>query len=230
MLIGPQNLAPHLTEVRLRIKGAAERAGRDPASVTLVAVTKTKPVALIRQAAALGVTDFGENYLQEAEEKMSALQDLGLTWHFIGAVQSNKTRSIAAAFSWVHGVDRLKTAQRLAEQRPFHAPPLNVCLQVELVPEQSKGGVSAERLGELAAQIHHLPRLRLRGLMCIPPALHDAAAQAAIFDRLAGMLAQLNARGLKLDTLSMGMSEDYEIAIGAGATMVRIGTAIFGSR
>ncbi len=230
MLIGPQNLVSRLTEVRSRIKRAAEAHRRDPAAITLIAVSKTKPAALIRQAAALGVTDFGENYVQEAAEKMDALRDLQLTWHFIGAIQSNKTRVIAESYSWVHGIDRLKTAQRLSEQRPFHSPPLNVCIQVELVPEQTKAGVCPETLPELAAQIHLLPRLRLRGLMCLPPAMHDARVQSGVFERLAGLLAQLNSQGLKLDTLSMGMSEDFELAIGAGATMVRVGSALFGAR
>lgn len=230
MLIGPQNLAPHLTEVRSRINRAATAAGRDPSSITLVAVTKSKPESLIRQAAALGVTDFGENYVQEAAEKMLALQDLPLTWHFIGAIQSNKTRLIAAGYHWVHSVDRLKTAQRLSEQRPFHAPPLNVCIQVELVPEQSKGGVGPDELRELVQAIQQLPRLRLRGLMCLPPPLRDTGEQIALFARMTALLRQLNAQGLKLDTLSMGMSEDFELAIGAGATLVRIGSAIFGSR
>ena len=230
MLIGPQNLAPHLTEVRSRINRAATAAGRDPTAITLVAVTKSKPAALIRQAAALGVTDFGENYVQEAAEKIQALQDLPLTWHFIGAIQSNKTRTLAASYQWVHSVDRLKTAQRLSEHRPFHAPPLNVCIQVELVPEQSKGGVAVDELPDLAAAVQQLPRLHLRGLMCLPPPMQAPGEQRALFERLAALLRQLNAQGLKLDTLSMGMSEDFELAIGAGATLVRIGSAIFGSR
>jgi PLP dependent protein len=230
MLIGPQNLAPPLTEVRSRINRAATAAGRDPASITLVAVTKSKPAALIRQAAALGVTDFGENYVQEAAEKMQALQDLPLTWHFIGAIQSNKTRILAASYQWVHSVDRLKTAQRLSEHRPFHAPPLNVCIQVELVPEQSKGGVAVDELPDLTAAVQQLPRLCLRGLMCLPPPMQAPGEQRALFERMAALLRQLNAKGLKLDTLSMGMSEDFELAIGAGATLVRIGSAIFGSR
>ncbi len=230
MLIGPQNLAPHLTEVRSRINRAATAAGRDPTAITLVAVTKSKPAALIRQAAALGVTDFGENYVQEAAEKIQALQDLPLTWHFIGAIQSNKTRTLAASYQWVHSVDRLKTAQRLSEHRPFHAPPLNVCIQVELVPEQSKGGVAVDELPDLAAAVQQLPRLCLRGLMCLPPPMQAPGEQRALFERLAALLRQLNAQGLKLDTLSMGMSEDFELAIGAGATLVRIGSAIFGSR
>lgn len=230
MLIGPQNLAPFLTEVRSRISSAALAVGRDPAGITLVAVTKTKPVGLIRAAAALGVTEFGENYVQEATEKIAELADLRLNWHFIGAVQANKTRSIAQSFGWVHGVDRLKIAQRLSEQRPFHAPPLNVCIQVELEPEPSKAGAAPSEVAELAAHMAKLPRLRLRGLMCIPPPLRDPDRQAGYFQQVTQLLAQLNAQGHALDTLSMGMSEDFEIAIRAGATMVRIGSAIFGVR
>jgi hypothetical protein len=230
MLISPQNLLPRLTEVRSRIISAAAGAGRDPAGITLVAVTKTKPAALIREAAVQGVTDFGENYLQEATAKMAELADLTLTWHFIGALQSNKTRAVAQNFAWVHGVDRLKIAQRLSEHRPFHAPPLNVCIQVELEPEPSKAGVAPGQVDALASQVAVLPRLKLRGLMCIPPPTHDPRLQAGHFEHLAQLLRQLNARGHALDTLSMGMSEDFEIAIRAGATMVRVGSAIFGAR
>ena len=230
MLIGPQNLVLQLTQVRSRIDQAAQAAGRDPSSVTLVAVSKSKPVELIRAAAALGVTDFGENYVQEAIEKIDALRELNLTWHFIGAIQSNKTRDIAERFGWVHGVDRLKIARRLSEQRPFHAPPLNICIQVALVPEDTKGGVAPAGLPELAAGIQELPRLKLRGLMCMPPAMKEASAQRILFERAARLREDLNASGLKLDTLSMGMSDDFELAVSAGATMVRIGSAIFGSR
>jgi PLP dependent protein len=230
MLIGPQNLVSRLTEVRSRIRSAAEAAGRDPAGITLVAVSKTKPAALIREAAVQGVTDFGENYLQEATAKMAELADLPLTWHFIGALQSNKTRPVAQNFAWVHGVDRLKIAQRLSEHRPFHAPPLNVCIQVELEPEAGKAGVEPGAVSALAAQVAELPRLKLRGLMCIPPPMTDPARQAALFQRMSQLLSQLNATGHALDTLSMGMSEDFEIAIRAGATMVRVGSAIFGAR
>jgi PLP dependent protein len=230
MLIGPQNLVLPLTQVRSRIDQAARAAGRDPSSVTLVAVSKSKPAELIRAAAKLGVRDFGENYVQEAMEKIEALRDLDLTWHFIGAIQSNKTRDIAERFSWVHSIDRLKVAQRLSEQRHFHAPALNVCIQVALVPEDTKGGVGPAAVAALAAQIHALPRLKLRGLMCIPPPVQDAAARRGLFERLAHLREDLNASGLALDTLSMGMSDDFETAIGAGATIVRIGSAIFGSR
>ncbi len=170
MLIGPQNLAVHVNHVRSRIIRAALAAGRDPASVTLVAVSKAKPAESVRAAATAGVTDFGENYLQEALGKMDRLADLALHWHFIGGIQSNKTRAIAERFEWVHSVDRLSLARRLAEQRPFHAPALNVCIQVALLPESTKGGVDPAILTELALPVAELPRLRLRGLMCDPAA------------------------------------------------------------
>jgi PLP dependent protein len=230
MLIDPQNLTVHVNRVRSRIRQAAMAAGRDPDAVTLVAVTKAKTAEDIRLAATAGVTDFGENYLQEAEGKMDQLADLKLQWHFIGGIQSNKTRIIAERFDWVQSVDRFRVARRLSEQRPFHAPPLNVCIQVALVPEPTKGGVPPEGLNELARAIAVLPRLRLRGLMCVPPPQPDAAAERAVFARLRAALEDLNAGGLKLDTLSMGMSGDFESAIAEGATLVRIGTALFGAR
>jgi PLP dependent protein len=198
--------------------------------VTLVAVTKAKTAESVRLAATAGVTDFGENYLQEALAKMDQLADLPLQWHFIGGIQSNKTRPIAERFDWVHGVDRLNVARRLSEQRPFHAPPLNVCLQVALDPEPTKGGVSPDGLESLAADVAALPRLKLRGLMCVPPPQRAPEAQRPVFARLRVALQELNAAGLKLDTLSMGMSADFECAIAEGATLVRIGTALFGSR
>jgi PLP dependent protein len=230
MLIGPQNLTLHVNHVRSRIRHAAIAAGRDPESVTLVAVTKAKTAESVRLAATAGVTDFGENYLQEAEGKMDQLADLKLQWHFIGGIQSNKTRIIAERFDWVQSVDRFGVARRLSEQRPFHAPPLNICIQVALVPEPTKGGVPPEGLKELARAIAELPRLRLRGLMCVPPLQPDTAAERAVFARLRTALEDLNAGGLKLDTLSMGMSGDFESAIAEGATLVRIGTALFGAR
>ncbi len=230
MLIGPQNLTLPVNHVRSRIGSAANAAGRDPATVTLVAVTKTKTAETIRLAATAGVTDFGENYLQEALSKMDNLADLALRWHFIGAIQSNKTRAIAERFDWVHSVDRLSIAKRLSEQRPFHSPPLQVCIQVAVVPEPTKAGALPGALPELAAAVAGLPRLQLRGLMCLPPPQPEAAAQRAVFAQLRGALQDLNARGLKLDTLSMGMSADFESAIAEGATLVRIGTALFGAR
>jgi len=230
MLIGPQNLTLHVNHVRSRIRSAAIAAGRDPDSITLVAVTKAKSAESVRLAATAGVTDFGENYLQEAEAKMDQLADLKLTWHFIGGIQSNKTRTIAERFDWVQSVDRFSVARRLSEQRPFHAPPLNVCIQVALVPEPTKGGVAPDALAELATAMAGLPRLNLRGLMCVPPPQPNAAAERAVFSKLRAALTDLNAGGLKLDTLSMGMSGDFESAIAEGATLVRIGTALFGAR
>jgi pyridoxal phosphate enzyme (YggS family) len=230
MLIGPQNLTHNVNHVRSRINEAAKAAGRDPATVTLVAVTKAKAAESMRGAATAGVTDFGENYLKEALGKREALKDLPVRWHFIGALQSNKTRPVADCFDWIHSIDRLSIARRLSEQRPFHAPPLNACIQVALVPEPTKGGIEPDQLTELAENMAGLPRLRLRGLMCIPPPQPDERSERALFARLRGLLEGLNARGLELDTLSMGMSADFESAIAEGATMVRIGTAIFGER
>jgi pyridoxal phosphate enzyme (YggS family) len=230
MLIDPQNSTLHVNEVRFRMQKAATAAGRDPAAVTLVAVSKAQTAESVRLAATAGVTDFGENYLQEALPKMDRLADLHLTWHFIGAIQSNKTRAIAERFDWAHSIDRLSVARRLSEQRPFHAPPLNVCIQVELVAEPNKGGVAPAQVAELAAAAALLPRVRLRGLMCIPPPQPDRAAERVVFARLRTLLEELNAGGHKLDTLSMGMSADFESAIAEGATLVRIGTAIFGAR
>jgi pyridoxal phosphate enzyme (YggS family) len=230
MLIDPQNLRLHVNHVRSRIYSAAKAAGRDPAEVTLVAVSKGKSAELMRAAATAGVTDFGENYLQEALGKIDQLADLRLTWHFVGGIQSNKTRAIAERFDWVHSIDRLAVARRLSEQRPFHAPPLNLCIQVAVVPEPGKGGLEPGNLRELAVRTADLPRVRLRGLMCIPPPLPDAAAQRAVFSQTKVMLDGLIAGGLPLDTLSMGMSADFESAIAEGATHVRIGTALFGAR
>jgi pyridoxal phosphate enzyme (YggS family) len=184
----------------------------------------------VRSAALAGLTQFGESYLQEALGKIAALAELSLTWHFVGRIQANKTRDIAEHFSWVHGVDRLRIAERLAAQRPYHAPALNVCLQVKLGAEESTGGVAPAALPSLVAQVAQLPRLKLRGLMCVPPPATDTAAQRLPFAELAALLRQLNADGAKLDTLSMGMSADFEAAICEGATIVRIGTALFGAR
>jgi len=230
MLIGPQNLTAHVNHVRSRISHAALAAGRNPDAVTLVAVTKGKSAETIRQAATAGVTDFGENYLKDALPKMDQLGELAVQWHYIGQIQSNKTRPIAQRFAWVHSLDRLGLAQRLSEQRPFHAPPLQVCLQVALISEPAKGGVAPALLPQLAASVAQLPRLQLRGLMCIPPPQSQLSAERALFARLRQLKDELNANGLKLDTLSMGMSADFESAIAEGATMVRIGTALFGAR
>lgn len=228
--MGPQNLPEQLEKLRNRIASAARSAGRSVDSVTLLAVGKGHPANLLRAAAALGVRDFGESYVQEAVEKIGALGDLGLTWHFIGRLQANKTRTVSAHFDWVHGVDRLKIAERLSEQRPFHAAPLNICLQVNVAGELTKGGVEPGQLPELAAAVARLPRLKLRGLMCIPPDEDDPARQRHWFAAMRRELELLNAAGLGLDTLSMGMSGDFESAILEGATVIRIGTALFGER
>lgn len=214
----------------MRIARAAVAAGRDPAGVRLLAVSKTWPAESVREAAAAGQRAFGENYVQEGVAKVEALADLGLEWHFIGPLQSNKTRLVANRFSWVHSIDRLKIAERLAEQRDVHLPPLDVCIQVNVSGEASKSGVAPADLPELARAVASLPRLRLRGLMAIPEPTPDVALQRARFASLRMLRDELNAAGLGLDTLSMGMSDDLEAAIAEGSTMVRVGTAIFGSR
>ncbi len=220
-------LADNLSAISARIASAAQAAGRDPASVQLLAVSKTKPASAIREIHAAGVCDFGENYLQEALTKQQALSDLPLIWHFIGPIQSNKTKAIAEHFDWVHSVDRLKIAQRLSEQRPAGLPPLNICLQVNVSGEDSKSGCTPADLPALAKAIAALPNLRLRGLMAIPEPTDDRTAQEAAFATLRQLQEGL---GLGLDTLSMGMSHDLEAAIAQGATWVRIGTALFGAR
>jgi len=228
--MSPQNLAAAVGEVRERIARAARIAGRSAHSVTLLAVGKAQPATLLAAAAGCGISDFGESYLQEALAKIAALQELPLTWHFIGRIQANKTRPIAEHFAWVHTLDRVKVAERLSAQRPAHAPPLNVCLQVNVADEPSKGGVTPIELPALAAAVAALPRLNLRGLMCIPPEESEPARQRHWFARLRELKEQLNAAGTRLDTLSMGMSGDFEAAIAEGATIVRVGTALFGDR
>ena len=214
----------------MRIAGAAEAAGRDAGDVKLLAVSKTWPADSVREAAAAGQCAFGENYVQEGAEKVDALAGLGLEWHFIGPLQSNKTRLVANRFVWVHSIDRLKIAERLSAQRDAHLPPLEVCIQVNVSGEASKSGVAPGELPELAHAVAGQPRLRLRGLMAIPEPTSDVALQRARFATLRQLRDQLNADGLALDTLSMGMSDDLEAAIAEGSTMVRVGTAIFGSR
>ena len=219
----------NIAKVAARIREAAQAVGRDPASVGLLAVSKTQPAAAIREAAEAGVRDFGENYLQEALDKQAELSELPLVWHFIGPIQSNKTKSIAEHFDWVHSVDRLKIAQRLSDQRPAELPPLNICLQVNVSGEASKSGCAPEDLLQLAQAVAAMPRLRLRGLMCIPAPSEDPAEQRAAFARLRALRDE-DELPLTLDTLSMGMSQDLEAAIAEGATWVRIGTALFGAR
>jgi len=214
----------------MRIANAAVAAGRDPATVRLLAVSKTWPADSVREAAAAGQRAFGENYVQEGVAKVDELAGLGLEWHFIGPLQSNKTRLVANRFSWVHSIDRLKIAERLSEQRDVHLPPLEVCIQVNVSGEASKSGVAPADLPDLARAVAVLPRLRLRGLMAIPEPTPDVALQRARFASLRAMRNELNAAGFALDTLSMGMSDDLEAAIAEGSTLVRVGTAIFGSR
>jgi pyridoxal phosphate enzyme (YggS family) len=220
----------NLQAVRERIAAAATACGRDPADVTLLAVSKGHSVALIRQAAAIGLRDFGENYLQDALAKIGELGEERLRWHFIGHLQSNKTRQVAANFDWVHTVDRIRIARRLSEQRPRRAPPLNICLQVRIGGEASKSGVAPEDTAALARQVTPLAGIRLRGLMCIPPPETDPARQRGHFSLLREVFLGLRSDGLEVDTLSMGMSADLEAAIAEGATIVRVGTALFGPR
>lgn len=223
-------IASNLQVVRARIAAAARAAGREPGEVSLLAVSKTFAAAEVRAAHAAGQLEFGENYVQEALAKIAALSDLPLTWHYIGPIQSNKTRALAEHFDWVHTVAREKVALRLAEARPAERGPLDICLQVNLSGEQSKSGVTPQALRPLAEAVRALPRLRLRGLMAIPEPSTDTALQRRRFAGLRLLLEQLNADGYGLDTLSMGMSQDLEAAVMEGATIVRIGTAIFGER
>nr|MBP8203545.1 YggS family pyridoxal phosphate-dependent enzyme [Pseudomonas sp.] len=213
-------IAENIAKVGVRIREAAQASQRDCASIGLLAVSKTKPAEAIRQAFSAGTHDFGENYLQEALDKQLELSDLALTWHFIGPIQSNKTKSIAEHFSWVHSVDRLKVAERLSAQRPAHLPPLNICLQVNVSGEASKSGCSPDELTALAQAVTQLPNLQLRGLMTIPEPTDNPTEQRAAFARLRELQQGLH---LGLDTLSMGMSHDLEAAIAEGATWVRIG-------
>ena len=225
-----QSVAENLTAVRERIAAAERAAGREPGSTTLLAVSKKQPAAALRAVAEAGQRRFGESYLQEALDKLDALADLDLEWHFIGPLQSNKTRAIAERFDWVHSIDRLKLARRLSEQRPEGMAPLQVCLQVNVSGEASKSGVALADLPELAAAVSELPGLTLRGLMTLPAPSDDPRVQRAPFRALAMALSDLRVEGLAVDTLSMGMSGDLESAIAEGATLVRIGTDLFGAR
>ena len=226
----PPAVRENLETVRARMVSACRAAARDPDSVRLLAVSKTFPAAAVAEAHAAGQSAFGENYAQEGVEKVDALADLPLEWHYIGPIQSNKTRPIAEHFAWAHAVDRLKIAERLSAQRPAHLPDLQVCLQVNVSAETSKSGVESTAILNLARQVAQLPRLKLRGLMAIPAPAAGLEAQRAPYRELRLLKEQLNAAGLDCDTLSMGMSADLEAAIYEGATIVRIGTAIFGTR
>ena len=229
----PANLQANLQALHERITKAARGAGRDASSVRLLAVSKTFPATVIAEAARAGQRAFGENYVQEAVDKIDALAGSAhqpLEWHFIGPIQSNKTRTIAERFDWVQSVDRLKVAERLCDQRPINLPPLNVLLQVNVSGEATKGGVAPEELGELAAAVARLPRLRLRGVMAIPAPEADVKRQRQAFAMTNALFRQLREQGLDVDVLSIGMSDDLEAAIAEGSTMVRVGTAIFGAR
>ncbi len=230
MLTAPQFSPEKLAAVLARIDAAARRAGRDPGSVRLLAVSKQQPAESVAAAADAGQREFGENYVREGVAKIEVLRDRGLTWHFIGQLQGNKTREVAEHFQWVHTLDRERIATRLDAQRPHYATPLDVLLQVRLGDEPGKGGVEPADLPRLAGFVAGLPRLRLRGLMCIPPPATAEAEQRRPFARLRELLEQLNAGGHRLDTLSMGMSADLEAAVLEGATIVRVGTAVFGPR
>lgn len=230
MLIGPQNWTGNLEKVRTGLAAAALACGRSVDSVTLLGVSKGHPAPAVEALAAAGLRHFGENYAQEALPKLGQLAHLSLTWHFIGRLQSNKTRAIAEHFAWVHTVDRVKLAERLSAQRPFHSPAINVCLQVDVGGDPARGGAAAQELPALAAAVAQMPRLRLRGLMCLPPQESDPDRQRHWFRAVRLAFDSLRAQGHELDTLSMGMSDDYAAAIAEGATMVRIGTALFGPR
>lgn len=223
-------IAANLETVRKRIAAACLAAGRAPGDVRLLAVSKTFGPEAVAEAHAAGQAAFGENYIQEAVEKMAALSHLPLEWHCIGPIQSNKTRLVAQHFAWAHTVDRLKIAQRLSEQRPAELPPLQVCIQVNVDGGPTKSGVLPAEALALAREVAALPRLCLRGLMCIPEPAPDFIAARAVFMRAKALFDQIKADGLALDTLSMGMTADLEAAIDAGSTLVRVGTAIFGGR
>jgi pyridoxal phosphate enzyme (YggS family) len=230
---GLPSVALRIEAVRVRLAQACQAAGRAPEAVRLLAVSKTFGADAVLQAVQAGQTAFGENYIQEGVDKVLALGAAGhpeLEWHCIGPIQSNKTRLVAEHFDWVHTVDRLKVAQRLSDQRPAHVPPLQVCVQVNVDGGANKSGVAPEALLALAHEVTRLPRLQLRGLMCIPEPAPSFQAQCAVFAQAKALLNAMQEQGLKVDTLSMGMSDDLEAAVASGSTMVRVGSAIFGSR
>ena len=224
------SIAQSLEKIRNRVTLLERRYDRPPDAVRVLAVSKTKPPEAVRAAAEARQREFGENQVQDALTKLGALGDLDLVWHFIGPIQSNKTQAIAARFDWVHSIDRTKIARRLNDQRPENLLPLDVCIQVNVSEESSKSGVDPDHVEELAQVVSELPRLKLRGLMTLPRPCDHLEEQRRPFAALRGMLETLNARGFALDTLSMGMTNDMEAAIAEGATIIRIGTAIFGAR
>jgi len=225
-----QNLASNLTAVKKQISRLEKRYQRASGEVCLIAVSKTRSAEEIQVLAALGQINFGESYAQEAVDKITRITDVTLTWHFIGPIQKNKTKLIAENFSWVHSIDRESVAVRLNNQRPANLPALNICLQINIDQESSKSGIAPTQLLALAEAIRALPRLKLRGLMAIPSSTDDFEQQSITFTKMSELLQQLQQHGFDTDTLSMGMSNDYEAAIACGSTMVRIGTAIFGAR
>ena len=220
-------VARRLTNVRARVQAALRGAGRDADEALILAVSKRQPVAAMEAAFQAGQTHFGENFVQEARAKIAALESLPIVWHFIGRLQANKSRDVAERFQWVHTLDRARIARRLNDQRPHGAPPLNVCIQVNQAGEPGKGGVHPDEVDDLAQQVGGFPRLRLRGLMTLPPADADPAG---FFAELRGLRDRLQNQGIPMDTLSMGMSADLEAALATGSTIVRVGTAIFGPR
>ena len=224
------NIAKNIARLLDRVRLAAQKSQRSPKDICIVAASKTRSAAVIQSAYESGIQNFGENYLQEALEKIAVLGDLDLVWHFIGPIQSNKTRAIAENFNWVHSVERLKIARRLSEQRPQGLAPLQVCLQVNISGEASKSGVSPQQLPALVEEVMKLPRIELRGLMAIPAATSDEQQQRLAFARMHELMTQLQASAPLLDTLSMGMSADLEAAIAQGSTLIRVGTDIFGPR
>lgn len=223
-------IAQNLANISQRVEAAAHAVGRDPHDIAILAVSKTHSAAKIREAYAAGLTRFGESYVQEAIPKIQALSELPLEWHYIGPIQSNKTRDIAEHFAWVHSVDRLKIASRLNEQRPKELKPLNICVQINISLETSKSGIVQQALHEFVAQLRSLRRLKLRGLMAIPQKTADQRQQRALFADLRRMFDDLNQEGYQLDTLSMGMTDDLEAAVMEGSTLLRIGTGLFGAR
>lgn len=226
------NIAEKIHDIHQRIQDSSSRAGRNSNDIQLLAVSKTQTPSRILEAYNTGQRAFGENYLQEARDKQQVLDDLDIEWHFIGPIQSNKTREIATHFSWVHSVDRLKIAERLSKQRPAGLPLLNICIQVNIDNESTKAGATLEELASLANAINILPNLALRGLMAIPAKRDDMEAQQQVFERVAKTMQRLTLSNptLQLDTLSMGMSDDMDAAIASGATIIRVGSAIFGPR
>jgi pyridoxal phosphate enzyme (YggS family) len=223
-------IAQNLANISQRVKVAAKAVGRDPRRIKILAVSKTHSAEKIREAYAAGLTRFGESYVQEAIPKIQVLNDLPLEWHFIGPIQSNKTREIAEHFDWVHSIDRLKIASRLNEQRPKNRKPLNICVQINISMEASKSGIVQQALQDFVTQLKPLRRLKLRGLMAIPQQTKDQQQQRTLFAELRRLFDDLNQEGYQLDTLSMGMTDDLEAAVMEGSTLLRIGTGLFGAR